>query len=61
MEWSESIVATEPTLKDKGRDRRSHPDSGSRGHIGWVVAGSLATGPGTVGSATADVTQQPSR
>src|SRR3712207_6394980 len=27
-----------------GRDRRSHPDRGPRGHIGWVVAGSLATG-----------------
>jgi pimeloyl-ACP methyl ester carboxylesterase len=40
----ESIVATEPTPKDTGRDRRSRPDSGSRGHIGWVVAGSLATG-----------------
>jgi hypothetical protein len=40
----ESIVTTEPTPKDKGRDRPSHPDPGSRGHIGWVVAGSLATG-----------------
>jgi alpha/beta hydrolase fold len=30
--------------KDQGRDRRSHPDRGPRGHIGWVVAGSLATG-----------------
>jgi pimeloyl-ACP methyl ester carboxylesterase len=40
----ESIVATEPTPKDKGWDRRSHLDRGSRGHIGWVVAGSLATG-----------------
>jgi pimeloyl-ACP methyl ester carboxylesterase len=40
----ESIVATEPTLKDKGRDRPSHPDPGPRGHIGWIVAGSLATG-----------------
>src|SRR5919204_1768735 len=40
----ESIVATEPTPKDKGRDRRSHPDPGPRGHIGWIVAGSLATG-----------------
>src|SRR5512132_4482941 len=40
----ESIVATEPTPKDTGRDRRSHPDSGARGHIGWIVAGSLATG-----------------
>src|SRR5215208_1182349 len=40
----ESIVATEPTPKDRGRDRRSRPDRGPRGHIGWVVAGSLATG-----------------
>jgi pimeloyl-ACP methyl ester carboxylesterase len=41
-------VATEPTPmptpKDRGRDRRSHPDPGSRGQIGWIVAGSLATG-----------------
>jgi pimeloyl-ACP methyl ester carboxylesterase len=40
----ESIVATEPTPSDKGRDRPSHPDPGPRGHIGWIVAGSLATG-----------------
>jgi pimeloyl-ACP methyl ester carboxylesterase len=40
----ESIVATEPTPKDQGRDRRSHPDRGPKGHIGWIVAGSLATG-----------------
>ena len=39
-----SIVATEPTPKDKGPDRPSHPDPGPRGHIGWIVAGSLATG-----------------
>jgi hypothetical protein len=37
-------VATEPTPKDHGRDRRSHPDPAPRGHIGWIVAGSLATG-----------------
>jgi pimeloyl-ACP methyl ester carboxylesterase len=37
-------VATEPTPKNRGWDRRSHPDPGPRGHIGWVVAGSLATG-----------------
>src|SRR5829696_9171759 len=30
--------------KDRGRDRRSQPDAGPRGHIGWIVAGSLATG-----------------
>src|SRR5215217_7334583 len=40
----ESIVATEPTPKDRGQDRLSRPDPGPRGHIGWVVAGSLATG-----------------
>ena len=40
----ESIVANEPTPKDTGRDRPSPPDSGARGHIGWIVAGSLATG-----------------
>jgi pimeloyl-ACP methyl ester carboxylesterase len=40
----ESIVATEPTPRDKGLDRPSHPDPGSRGKIGWIVAGSLATG-----------------
>ena len=40
----ESIVATEPTPKDTGRDRRSQPDPGPRGPIGWIVAGSLATG-----------------
>jgi pimeloyl-ACP methyl ester carboxylesterase len=40
----ESIVATEPIPRDKGRDRRSHPDPGPRGSIGWIVAGSLATG-----------------
>jgi pimeloyl-ACP methyl ester carboxylesterase len=37
-------VATEPTPKDQGRDRPSHPNPRPRGHIGWVVAGSLATG-----------------
>jgi pimeloyl-ACP methyl ester carboxylesterase len=40
----ESIVATEPTPKDTGRDRRAQPDRGPGGHIGWIVAGSLATG-----------------
>jgi pimeloyl-ACP methyl ester carboxylesterase len=29
---------------DKGQDRLSRPDPGSRGHIGWIVAGSLAIG-----------------
>jgi pimeloyl-ACP methyl ester carboxylesterase len=40
----ESIVATEPTFKGKGRDRPSRPDPGPRGPIGWIVAGSVATG-----------------
>jgi hypothetical protein len=45
----ESLVTTEPTPKDHGQDRPSqdrpsHPDPGSRGRIGWIVAGSLATG-----------------
>src|SRR5512132_2191550 len=44
----ESIVTTEPTPmptpKDRGRDRPSRPDPRWRGKIGWVVAGSLATG-----------------
>jgi len=40
----ESIVATEPTPKDNGRGRASRPDPGRRGKIGWIVAGSLATG-----------------
>src|SRR5918995_351623 len=40
----ESIVATEPTPKDTGRDRPSNSDPGPRGQIGWIVAGSLATG-----------------
>jgi pimeloyl-ACP methyl ester carboxylesterase len=37
-------VATEPTPRDTGRDRPSHPDPGPRRNIGWIVAGSLATG-----------------
>jgi pimeloyl-ACP methyl ester carboxylesterase len=40
----ESIVAAEPIPKDEGRDRPSHPVPGPRGHIGWIVAGSLASG-----------------
>src|SRR5512132_1573135 len=39
-----SIVVTEPTPKDHGQDRPSHPDPGPRRNIGWIVAGSLATG-----------------
>jgi pimeloyl-ACP methyl ester carboxylesterase len=35
---------TTPTPEDKGQDRPSRPGPGPRGHIGWVVAGSLATG-----------------
>src|SRR5512133_3910345 len=40
----ESIVATEPTPRDRGRDCLCPSDPGPRGHIGWIVAGSLATG-----------------
>jgi pimeloyl-ACP methyl ester carboxylesterase len=37
-------MATGPTPRDTGRGRPSHPDPGPRGRIGWIVAGSLATG-----------------
>jgi pimeloyl-ACP methyl ester carboxylesterase len=40
----ESIVTTEPIPEDQGRDRLSHRDPGPRGHVGWIVAGSLAIG-----------------
>lgn len=42
----DSVVTTTPTPtpKDKGQDPPSRPDPGPRGHIGWIVAGSLATG-----------------
>jgi pimeloyl-ACP methyl ester carboxylesterase len=33
-----------PTAGGKGRDRRSRSDLAPRGQIGWIVAGSLATG-----------------
>jgi pimeloyl-ACP methyl ester carboxylesterase len=33
-----------PTPKDKRADRAPRPDPGPRGHIGWIVACSLATG-----------------
>jgi peptidoglycan/LPS O-acetylase OafA/YrhL len=39
-----TTTPTTPTPKDKGPDRPSRPDPGPRGHIGWIVAGSLATG-----------------
>jgi len=32
------------TPQDAGQDRPSRPGPGPRGHIGWIVAGSLATG-----------------
>jgi pimeloyl-ACP methyl ester carboxylesterase len=38
----ESIVTTTPEDEDQNRPPR--PDPGPRGHIGWIVAGSLATG-----------------
>jgi len=43
----ESIVTTTrttPTPEDKGQNCPSRSDPGPRGHIGWIVAGSLATG-----------------
>jgi hypothetical protein len=33
-----------PTPKDNGPDRPPQPAAGPTGHIGWIVAGSLATG-----------------
>ncbi|MFI5898465.1 alpha/beta hydrolase [Actinoplanes sp. NPDC051513] len=33
-----------PAPEEKGQDRPSGPDPQPRGHIGWIVAGSLATG-----------------
>jgi peptidoglycan/LPS O-acetylase OafA/YrhL len=33
-----------PTPEDKGQNPSSGPDAGRRGHIGWVVAGSLVSG-----------------
>ena len=33
-----------PTPEDKGQHRPARPGPGPRGHIGWIVAGSLATG-----------------
>src|SRR4029453_5584509 len=43
----ESIVTAKPTTAapmDKGEDRPNGPDPRPRGHIGWIVAGSLAAG-----------------
>src|ERR687891_1621804 len=39
-----SIVTTSPTLQDSGHVRPSRADPGRRGHIGWIVAGSLVSG-----------------
>jgi hypothetical protein len=51
MHARESIVTANPTTPtptptptDKGLDRPSGADPDPRGHIGWIVAGSLATG-----------------
>jgi len=33
-----------PTSQDSGQGGPSRPGAGSRGHIGWIVAGSLVTG-----------------
>jgi pimeloyl-ACP methyl ester carboxylesterase len=45
----ESIVTVTPATptpipRGEAQERPSRPDPGSRGHIGWIVAGSLATG-----------------
>ena len=39
-----TTTPTTPTPKDQGQDRPSRPGRGPGGHVGWVVAGSLATG-----------------
>jgi hypothetical protein len=39
------VTATPATPTPKDKERPYRPDPGSRGHIGWIVAGSLATGP----------------
>jgi pimeloyl-ACP methyl ester carboxylesterase len=43
---SRAIVTTTPapTSHDSGQPQPSRPDSKPRGHIGWIVAGSLVTG-----------------
>ena len=38
------VPAPTPKSKGNGADRASRPDPGPRGHIGWIVASSLATG-----------------
>jgi peptidoglycan/LPS O-acetylase OafA/YrhL len=37
-------VTTTPIPQDSGHVRPSRADPGRRGHIGWIVAGSLVTG-----------------
>jgi len=48
MESSPNVTNTPtpptPTPKDNGQDRPSRPPPGPRGHLGWIVTGSLATG-----------------
>jgi pimeloyl-ACP methyl ester carboxylesterase len=39
------VTATPATPTPKDEERPYRPDPGTRGHIGWIVAGSLATGP----------------
>lgn len=39
-----TVTPATPTPKNEAQERPYRPDSGSRGHIGWIVAGSLATG-----------------
>ena len=39
------VTATPATPTPEDEERPYRPDPGTRGHIGWIVAGSLATGP----------------
>ena len=39
-----TIPTPTPIPEDKGQHRPARPGPGPRGHIGWIVAGSLATG-----------------
>ena len=39
-----STAGAIPTPKDMGENRASRPDRGPKGHIGWIVSGSIAAG-----------------
>jgi pimeloyl-ACP methyl ester carboxylesterase len=40
----EKTAATPPSPTSRGQDRPPGPDPSQKGHIGWIVAGSLVTG-----------------